>query len=114
MIIRINNIELNKYELLHLINSGKKLNGIKLVKDKTKMGLKECKDVIDNLTDNPNFYDGNDYMPETDFVNIIEKSEIKRTTGGSHILEHKSNTKNYIIIILLLALIILGYFYINK
>jgi hypothetical protein len=68
MIIRFNNIKLNKYELLHLINNGKKLNAIKLVKDKTKMGLKECKDLIDNLSDDPYLYDGKDYRHQTSFI----------------------------------------------
>jgi hypothetical protein len=68
MIIRFNNIELNKYELLHLINTGKKLNAIKLLKDKTQMDLKECKDLIDNLSDDPYFYDEKDYRPQTSFI----------------------------------------------
>ncbi len=61
MKIIINNIKINKYELLHLINSGKPLSAIKLVKIKTNMGLKKSKDVIDNLSDDTNFYDNNDF-----------------------------------------------------
>jgi len=114
MILKINNIEINKYELLHLINNGKKINAIKLVKDKTKMGLKECKDIVNNLSDNPNFYDGKDYKPETDYMETFEKSKRPLKKRGSHIIENKSNSKNYIILILLLVSIVLGYLYINK
>ena len=114
MKITINTIEINKYELLHLINSGKKLNAIKLVKIKTNIGLKECKDIIDNLSKNPNYYDDKDYISQTSFVEDYEKSQVKQPKRGSHIIESKSNTKNYIIAIVLLTLIVLIYLYINK
>ncbi|WP_299121574.1 hypothetical protein [uncultured Winogradskyella sp.] len=115
MIIRINNIELNKYELLHLINSGKSLSAIKLVKDKTNMGLKECKDVIDNLIENPNFYDGKDYIPETKILKAYNKPIKQRSKRGSHIIKsNNSNYKNYVIIFLLLCIVILVYMYNTK
>lgn len=84
MIININNIEVNKRELLHLINNGTKLNAIKLVRDKTKMGLKECKDVIDNLSDDSNIYDGKIYVPETNFKVPIEK--LKELRQGTEVI----------------------------
>ena len=114
MILKINNIEINKYELLHLINRGKKLHAIKLIKTKTRLGLKECKDIVDNLSENPTFYDGQDYRPETGYTETFEKPTRSRNNRGSHIIENKSNSKNYIILILLLVSIVLGYLYINK
>jgi hypothetical protein len=115
MKIIINSIELNKYELLHLINSGKKLSAIKLVKTKTNMGLKECKDVIDNLSDNPNFYDDNDYVLETDFVEAYEKPKRIQSRKGSHVINsNTTNYKNYVILFLLLCIIVLVYMYYTK
>ena len=114
MIITINNIEINKYELLHLINSGKKLSAIKLIKVKTNMGLKSCKDVIDNLSDNPNFYDGNAYVPETDFVEAYDKPKRTKPRKGSHVIKNTSNYKNYVILFLLLCIIVLVYMYYTK
>ncbi len=114
MIIKINNIDINKHELLHLIYSGKKLNAIKLVKTKTRLGLKECKDIVDNLSDNPNIYYGKDYKSETDYIESFKSPKRAIKNKGSHIIPTKSNTKNYIILILVLAIIVLGYLYINK
>jgi hypothetical protein len=110
----INNIEINKYELLHLINSGKIINAIKLVKTKTRLGLKECKDIVDNLIDDPNFYDENDYKPVTEVLKAYNKPIMKRPKKGSHIIENKSNTKNYIIVFLLLCIVVLFYLYSTK
>lgn len=115
MNITINNIEINKYELLHLINSGKKLSAIKVVKTKTRMGLKECKDVIDNLSDNPNFYDDNAYIPERAFVEDYEKLKIKQPKRENHVIKsNTSNYKNYIILFLLLCIVVLIYMYYSK
>jgi len=115
MKIIINNVELNKYELLHLINNGKSLSAIKLVKDKTEMGLKECKDVIDNLSDDPYFYDSNDFIPEISFVEVNEKPKAQQPKRGNHVIKNNnSNYKNYVILFLLICIGLLVYMYNTK
>lgn len=115
MKIIINNIELNKYELLHFINNGKKLNAIKLVKTKTNLGLKECKDVINNLTDDPNFYDNNAYVSKTGFIDAYEKSKKTTSRKVSHIIKsNPTNYKNYVILFLLFFVVVLIYMYVSK
>ncbi|MFK7832426.1 MAG: hypothetical protein AB8B52_04045 [Winogradskyella sp.] len=113
MNFKINNIDINTLELLELINSGKTLEAIKLIKAKTRIGLKECKNIVDNLIENPNFYDDKDYDSERDYIEDFGKPKKRQRNRGQHILENKSNTNNYLVIAVILVLIILVYFYLK-
>lgn len=107
--IIINNVEIEKHDLLHLINNGKKLEAIKVIKSKSKIGLKDCKDIVDNLAMNPNFYD-NQSVEQTAIRNLesIKSNSFK----GSHILKNEtSHYKNYIFVVLLLVILGLVFMY---
>jgi len=56
MYIHINNIKMNKYELLSMINSNLKLVAIATLKAKTDISLKVAKECIDNLEKNSQYY----------------------------------------------------------
>lgn len=108
---KINNIEINKNEILHLLNNGKKIQAIKIIKDKTSIGLKDCKDIVDNLEMNPNYYDGQS-IDRTSVASLKKKQIKSRRTKGSHVIsDDSSHTKNYIIITLVILIAILVYLY---
>lgn len=111
MIITINNIEINKYELLHLINNGKKLSAIKLIKDKTKLSLKDCKDIVDNLEVNSNYYEGDTVLKTEVSSSKVHNRTVQRKKGNHIISSNSSNAKNYIIVFLLIGIAILLYMY---
>ena len=83
--IRINDCELSKTQLLHLINSKQKLKAIKLIKDKTNIGLKDCKDIVDQLESNPNYYDRQSISKT--IVNYSKTNQKK----GSHLTKRISS-----------------------
>lgn len=114
MNIIINNIEINKYELLHYINSRKKIQAIKVLKDKTNLGLKDCKEVIDNLELNINFYDNKPFEPSKEIENNKQLIESTKPFKGKHVIKTRRNYKNYIILLLLIGLAVLTYMYLTK
>lgn len=114
MTIKINNIELNKMELLQLINNGKKTHAIKLIKTKSNLTLKDCKEIIDNLEINPNYYNGETII-KTEESRIKDQQKTVIKSKGMHIIKNNSfNTKTYIIVFLLICIAILLYMYNTK
>lgn len=111
--IRINDVEINKQEILHFVNSGKLIQAIKNIIDKTGIGLKDCKEIVDNLVLNPNYYDGQTIQKTTvaSFNNKFHKT--KRRKGSHVIIDKSSRKKNNIIVTLVILIIILVYMYVS-
>ncbi|WP_299685678.1 ribosomal protein L7/L12 [uncultured Dokdonia sp.] len=123
MKISINNTLLNKTEILSLINNQKKLSAIKLVREQLQVGLKEAKDIVDYLDEDPNYYDGKnhtiDMIPRElfkDSNNIKTSQTIKshQQQKTPFIERSKTGSKTYIIIFLVVIIMILMYLYITK
>ncbi len=120
MYISINNIQVDKTKILSLIQNQKKIAAIKLIREQLQIGLRESKDIVDNLDQDPTYYDGKnhtiDMIPPELFndSNTIKTSRITKRDQQQRtpIIERtKTNTKTYIIIFLIICLIILGYLY---
>ncbi|TXD84850.1 hypothetical protein ESY86_03910 [Subsaximicrobium wynnwilliamsii] len=56
-ILLINGSSLEKQKLLQLIKQGRKPEAIKYIKATARVGLKSCKDIVENLAQNPDYYD---------------------------------------------------------
>ncbi|WP_394746766.1 hypothetical protein [Spongiimicrobium salis] len=111
MTLIINKVPLNKEEILSLLNNNGKLQAIKYIKDNTNLSLRECKDIADKLEDDPDFYDGRGYISKVKEASFSDRSEIRKPYKGSHMLTNStSNLKNYLIVLLLICICILGYF----
>ncbi|WP_367179553.1 ribosomal protein L7/L12 [uncultured Winogradskyella sp.] len=112
--IKINDNVINKQEFLNLINNKQKIQAIKKLKETTNLGLKECKYIIDNLTMNPNYYDGQTISKPT-ITSLKDKNKLSQRTKGSHVLSsNSSNSKTYILLILIVIITVLLYMYFNK
>ena len=108
MSLIINNVVLNKEEILALIHNNSKIQAIKYVRDSTKLGLKESKDIVDNLADDPNFYDGKINTAEIPDIRFSEQPSTKKPFRGNHIKSNRSpQIKNYVIVFLLLCILFL-------
>lgn len=104
--IRINDCELSKIQLLHLINNQQKPKAVKLIKDKTDIGLKDCKDIVDQLESNPNYYDRQSISKT-----IVNYSKTNQKKGSHLIKENSSNKKNLLVLLLILLAFIMLYMY---
>lgn len=112
-ILLVNGVSIDKSMLMQYIQKNKKIQAIKYLKDHLNLGLKECKEIVDNLSDNSNYYPNNTILISTE----IEAHEMHydkfnpRSKKGSHFIGNQpSNTKNYIIVLLLAIICILIYF----
>ncbi len=123
MYISVNNHKIDKTKILSLIQSQKKLTAIKYVREQLHIGLRESKDIVENLEKDPTYYDGKNHV--TDMIppellsdasplnNPQFKTTIRDHTNRSTSLiqKTKNNTKTYIIIGLVICIIVLAYFY---
>lgn len=115
MNIIINGTLLDKSQIQTLIANNNKIQVIKYAKDKTNLGLKDCKNIVDNLYDNLNFYDGKDHKIGMVYSEILKESEASKPSKGNHIInDNTSKTKTYIIIFLIICLFISGVLYYIK
>ena len=107
MTIVINAIEINKANILNLLSKGKKLQAIKTVREQLDVGLYESKIIVENLEQNPNFYDGRPHTISTDFPDMetLDTDPIK-TTSGHIISDTSSKFKDTVIIFLLIAIVV--------
>lgn len=108
--ITINNISLDKTKLLRLIDNNKIIQAIKYVKDETNLGLKACKNIVDNLEENPDYYSGeeNTIIESTIKTRNVNPKNSSRDPKGSHIIKNKPfNIKNAFIIFLLMVIFLL-------
>ncbi|OIQ22795.1 hypothetical protein [Lacinutrix sp. MedPE-SW] len=111
--LKINGKILNKAKVLNLIEKNSTIEAVKYVKDETNLSLKDSKDIVDNLLENPEFYGGAENTiiePTITERNLIVKNK-ERNFKGSHVLKNKqTKAKNSIIIFLLIVVLILTYF----
>ena len=122
MYISINNIQIDKTKILSLIQSQKKIAAIKYVREQLQIGLKESKDIIDNLDEDPTYYDGKNHtidMMPPELFNDSNRIKTSRTIKSGKkqknlfIKRSKANTKTYIIIFLIICIIVLGIYIIQ-
>ncbi|GGG32723.1 hypothetical protein GCM10011344_37090 [Dokdonia pacifica] len=123
MKISINNTLIDKTEILSLINNQKKISAIKLMKEQLQIGLKEAKDIVDHLDEDPHYYDGKnhtiDMIPRELFndSNAIKTSQTIKSHQQQRtpfIERRKTDSKTYIILFLISCIILLTYLYITK
>lgn len=123
MKISINNTLIDKAEILSLINNQKKISAIKRVREQLGVGLKEAKDIVDRLDEDPNYYDGKNHtldMIPRELFNDSNTIKTSQTIKSQHqqrtpfIERTKTDTKTYIIIFLIVCIVILAYMYITK
>lgn len=122
MNIIINDKAVPKTELLQLIKKSK-IRAIKRLKKYAQIGLKDAKDVVDNLAMNPNHYDNLAFekstVGEKGLGSIIEDlknsqkegdSNHRRPIAGSHFLKPKRSNKLLFFGLIGFALLIIYYF----
>tara|TARA_B100000809_G_scaffold241929_1_gene265574 strand:+ start:559 stop:921 length:363 start_codon:yes stop_codon:yes gene_type:complete len=104
----INGVTLDKSQVLQLIQSNRNLQAIKLIREQAKIGLKESKDIVDILTFNPDFYPNGIVSMATEFETHDHSSpqKLRRSHGGSHIIQSKTSQRKHVMIIFVLASII--------
>jgi hypothetical protein len=125
MNIIINGKEVPKAELLLLIKKSK-LRAVKRLKIFTHIGLKDAKDIIDNLVKNPNYYDGRvieetidgfkgDESSTTDLKNAQNEgnSTQKKPIAGSHFLKPNRSSNKLLIFGLIGFALLLIYFFLK-
>ncbi len=129
MDIIINGKRVDKSQILFYLENEQKIVAIKFIKDRTNIGLQECKEIVDNLELNPDYYDGEEqiieinrdfYEDETsdlkqDSVEYFKKQEVTKTRRGNY-LKDKADTKYdaYIILFIVFVVIVTGYIFFNK
>ena len=102
-----------KEKLLRLIKQSK-LEAIKFLKNLIKIGLKDSKEIIDNLAENPDYYEDNIIKTRNDHNKEIEESSItnrdKNTSKrGSHFIEEDASKKRQFLfygVILIVVIIV--------
>ncbi|MFT5669174.1 MAG: hypothetical protein ACI9DK_003386 [Vicingaceae bacterium] len=129
MDIIINGKRVDKSQILYYLENGQKIVAIKVIKDLTNIGLKECKEIIDNLELNSDYYDGEEQVIETNlnfsndetsefkpaYVDDYKKAEVSRSRSGNY-LKDKADSRydTYIILFIVFCLIVVGYIFFNK
>lgn len=120
MDIIINNIRIEKNYLLELLANNQKLLAIKHLKERSNLGLKECKNVIDNLESNPEYYDGAIHTINSDIEEIDDEllTESPKQTNypprKSKYLKDNNNSNTYIVIFILFCIAVAVYFFLNN
>lgn len=111
-IITVNDTKLNLDDVCSIITQNNKLAAIKYIKNHTNIGLKECKDIVDNLESDPYFYDGETEITLTlpNLEDHHQKLHEHKRKGNHIISEGSSNIKNYIVLFSAIIIIILLFF----
>lgn len=102
-----------KEKLLRLIKQSK-LEAIKFLKNLIKIGLKDSKEIIDNLAENPDYYEDNIIKTRNGHNKEIEESSITNrdknaSKRGSHFIEEDASKKRQFLfygVILIVAIIV--------
>ena len=121
MDIKINDKKFLKDDLITLIAKSK-LQTIIHIRNIVNIGLKDAKEIVENLEENPNYYDNS-------VIKIAEKEfiegetitlDLKNTTDknlnnrekkvGSHIIKNENTNKKWIYVLGLIFIITLLYF----
>lgn len=115
MTININNIEIDKTKINTLISNRKKLHAIKIVKKQLNIGLYDSKIIVNNLTQNPNFYDVKPHSTGDDIQDFETEIVQPLARKGSHMISDKSSKiKDAITVILIIGIVILSIIYFNS
>ncbi|BAX79330.1 hypothetical protein [Labilibaculum antarcticum] len=125
----INGKRVDKSQLLYFLENQQKLVAVKFIKDRTNIGLQECKEIVDNLELNPDYYNGvegiikinrnfheyetSDLKPNS--IQDLKEPEVTKTRKGNY-LKDKADTKYdaYIILFIVFVVIVTAYIYYNK
>lgn len=104
--LQINGSNLDKEKLLQLIKNNRKLEAVKFIKATSRIALKDCKVIVDNLAENPDFYEN-----DTVLISEGKQSRLKNKSGsvmpdrankkGNHVISvGNSPSRKYIILII--------------
>lgn len=106
----INDNELNKKTILTFIKENKIISAIKYVRDFANIGLKDAKDIVDNLAKDENFYDNKKIIlnKRKSIINKIKKSKKRK---GNHVIKKSNN--QYKIIVIFILIIFLAYYFLT-
>ncbi|PKG51796.1 ribosomal protein L7/L12 [Olleya sp. 1-3] len=114
MNIVINNITLDKEIILELISESQ-LAAIKYVRAKTDLGLKESKDIVDNLKANPEYYDGKPHTIAFEVPDMDKDIQnIKKQSSNGMLYSKPNQVKKYVLIILAICLVAALYLFLNQ
>lgn len=110
-ILSINDIPIDLSSLLDVIYNDSKINAVKRLKDKTNIGLKHCKDIVDNLAKTPIYYVHQNNKLYFNNVNVENNNDNCDGTTQNQITAHydsvinrpKSNFKAHILLVILLV-----------
>ncbi|WP_346883590.1 hypothetical protein [uncultured Algibacter sp.] len=113
MDITINNVKINKSKVINLMNDSK-LRAIKFVREEAKIGLKEAKDIIDNLSEKSDFYDlqpfdVNKISPDNikQDVSLSSNNSNQKNKKGAHFIKTKNSKLSIIFVLILLACLLI-------
>lgn len=115
MDIIINNQKLSKEDILALISKNRKIQAIKLVRDKTGITLKDAKHIIDNLDDDSSYYDNQEatYSSRQEkFIDAKREKNIsliskKRKTDADFVRKNNQSRKLFLFVGLAILFILL-------
>lgn len=106
MTITVNNRELDLKTVLSIIKNSNKLEAIKYVRAQVQVGLKESKNIVDNLDVNPNFYQGEtEIIIKHPLLDLNNKTQ--HAKKGSHIIKENNSSNKQAIIIALIIIVCL-------
>ena len=110
----INGVPIDRFELLQLITTNKKLHAIKRLREQAQIGVKESKNIVDFLERDSNFHPKNIGTMSTkiELNDSILNIKQQRFRKGSHLFQdNTSRKKNVMIVFLLATIIIMMYFF---
>ena len=115
MSILINNVAVDLQVVKSLVAEGKSLHAIKYIRDCVPINLKACKTIVDNIQNDPNYYDNDsEIIIERSSSNRFKnhQSSHKHNRKGTHIIsEGSSKIKNFIVLFLVVVIIIMLYLF---
>lgn len=113
MHIKINESSFSKEELLTIIKTSK-LEAIKYIKENTGIGLKDAKDIVDSLDENPNCFDNKTIRKGTTSSFNKEKEDFsiseEKGNKGNHFIKSNHSLKKYFIFGIILIVILIAVF----
>lgn len=113
----INGSHLDKQKLLHLIEQNQKLEAIKYIKAATRVDLESCKEIVDNLSEDPNYYDNydDDIAEATGIIDQRDsghgKAKKSRRKGGHVIASSQGSSKLLLIAVIAFVMLLVLYFF---
>ena len=99
----INNKKIDTKHIETLIKEEKIISAIKYVRGIANIGLKDSKNIIDNLIENSNFYD-NEEIHIIEREEVIENLDKNQKRKGSHFIKRENKTYLFLLFIVLLTL----------